>query len=431
MRQVSLAITLVLTLAGAECGHPDGGGDDPRKPEVGAVPVAPRAVSDAPSAVRVPIDGLPVFGSKRALVTIVEFTDYDCPYCAKAERTMASLRAAYGDDLRVALAMRPLPMHERAAPSARALLAAAELGRAEQMHAQLFATQGAHDDDGLRAAAQLVGLDVRAFEAARASRSVAASLAKSEALANTVGAKGTPTFFINGRRITGAQRYEDFATLVDEEIIKAQRLVERGIARDEVYAVTMASAPAAVAPPPDPPAIDPVAVEVGVEDAPMRGDARAPVTVVVFSDFECPYCVKLESTLRDLEQSYAGKVRVAFRHHPLPMHAHARLAAKASLAADAQGKFWAYHDVLVAHRDALQRDALDGYARDVGLDVARFDRDLDDPNVEGRVAADEAQASALHVQGTPTTFVDGHRITGAQPASVFRTAIDAALAARR
>ena len=96
-----------------------------------------------------PIDGLPAFGSPRALVTIVAFTDYECPYCAKADKTIATLRSELGDDVRVVLATRPLAMHEHAAPAARALLAAAEQGKAEAMHARLFADRTALDDAGL------------------------------------------------------------------------------------------------------------------------------------------------------------------------------------------------------------------------------------------------------------------------------------------
>jgi protein-disulfide isomerase len=172
-------------------------------------------------------------------------------------------------------------------------------------------------------------------------------------------------------------------------------------------------------------------IEVPVEGAPVRGPRHAPITVAIFSDFECPYCVKLEATLIELEKAYPGKVRVAFRHTPLPMHEHARLAAKASIAAEAQGRFWEYHDALVAHRDALDRASLGRYAQEVGLDVARFDRDMVDPKTEARVVADEALAAKLHVEGTPTAFVNGRRLVGAQQLATYRAAVDRALASAR
>jgi protein-disulfide isomerase len=108
------------------------------------------------------------------------------------------------------------------------------------------------------------------------------------------------------------------------------------------------------------------------------------------------------------------------------MHPHARLAARASIAAERQGRFWEYHDVLLAHRDALAREDLERYAAQVGLDRARFVRDLDDPSVEARIEADEKQAEQLGVKGTPTAFVNGQRIIGAQPLAVWIGAVDRA-----
>lgn len=435
MRNVDLAfgLTLALTLGTTQCN---------RAPEADEAVVRPTAVAaSAPSAeparapadvgpaVRVPIDGLPMLGSASALVTVVAFTDYECPYCAKAERTLMRLREELGDDLRVALASRPLPMHERAAPAARAMLAAAEQGKAEAMHARLFADRTALDDAGLVASARELGLDARAFDAARNGPKVAAALERVDVLARSLGADGTPTFFVNGRRMVGARPYESFRALVEEERGRARELVARGTSREQVYASLMAAAPAAV-PPARTPAVDDAAVDVAVDTAPARGSSKAPVTIALFSDFECPYCVKAEATLRTVEAEYPGKVRVAFRHRPLPMHDHARIAAKASMAAEAQGRFWDYHDVLVAHRDALDRASLEGYARLVGLDGARFARDIEDPRFEARVVADENEAAKLHVEGTPTAFVNGRRIVGAQSLAVYRAAVDRALAGK-
>jgi protein-disulfide isomerase len=124
--------------------------------------------------------------------------------------------------------------------------------------------------------------------------------------------------------------------------------------------------------------------------------------------------------------SAAGADRVSASAAPL--HEHARLAAKASLAAEAQGRFWEYHDLLVAHRDALDRASLEGCARTAGLDLARFGRDIDDPRFEARITADETPAAKLHVEGTPTAFVNGRRIVGAQLIAVYRAAVDRALA---
>jgi protein-disulfide isomerase len=422
-------LVFCLSVLTTQCANNDA---DP-KPAPGDAPQpAPPKVDDpegAAAAVRVPIDGLPAFGNARALVTLVAFTDYECQYCAKADDTLATLRRDYGDRLRVVVANRPLPMHERAAPAARAFLAAAELGKAEAMHARLFASKTKDlGEDGLRAAARDVGLDLATFDRSRTGSTTEAALARSEKIATALGVNGTPTFFVNGRRLMGARPIEAFRALIDEELGKAQALVGKGVPLENVYASILAAAPeyvpskAAL----EPDSADPVG-DVGTDGAPVRGSARAPVTVVLFADFECPYCVRAVSTLRGLVAANPDALRIAFRQRPLPMHPHARLAAKASIAADRQGRFWDYHDVLFAHRDALERTDLEGYATQVGLDRGRFDKDLDDPEVEALVAADEARAQALGVRGVPTSFVNGRRITGAQPAAVWVTAVQKSL----
>lgn len=403
-------------------------------------PVRPKS-----DAVRVPIDGLPVVGRRDALVTIVEFTDYQCPYCARAEDRVAALRAEYGDDVRVALASHPLPMHDRARPAALAALAAAEQGKLAEMHARLFADPKALDDEGLARAAADIGLDVARWDAARRGPSVAAALDRAEALGTTLGVKGTPTFFVNGRRIIGAQPIETFKSIVGEELAKARAMVASGTKREDVYAKVLEAASATA---PDAPAgeacgdkpdcngaaeppRDQARVDVPIERAPIRGFARAPVTVVAFIDFECPFCARVQATLRDLLQANDGKVKVAFKHRPLPMHSNARLASKAALAAGAQGKFWEYHDAIFARAGqagALERASLERYAREIGLDVARFARDLDGAELEARIVADEADAKTLGVEGTPTLYVNGRRVVGAQPLAVIQAAVDRALA---
>jgi protein-disulfide isomerase len=398
-----------------------------------APPAQPKLSKDdiGASAVRVPIDGLPTFGNASALVTIVAFTDYECPYCARADDRIATLRAEYGDRIRMVVVSHPLPIHEKAAPAARAFLAAAEQGpaKAEAMHLRLFAAQKetALEEEGLRAAARDAGLDLAAFDRARKSSSIDAALRKAETLGNALSVEGTPTFFVNGRRLVGARPIDAFRALIDEELIKAQAIVDKGVAPDKVYAQIVASSPEA--PPPKSQQIEGAdeIVDVGIEGAPLRGTARAPVTIVFFSDFECPFCVKAETTLRSVEAANPSKVRVAFRHRPLPMHAHARLASKASIAAEKQNRFWEYHDVLLAHRDALSREDLERYASQVGLNVARFNRDLDDPALDARIAADEKLADSLGVKGTPTAFVNGRRITGAQPLATWLGAVDRAM----
>ena len=169
----------------------------------------------------------------------------------------------------------------------------------------------------------------------------------------------------------------------------------------------------------------PAVVDVSAEGAPTRGPKDAPVEIVFWSDFECPFCEKAEATLKQVEAERPGKVKIAFRQRPLPMHEHAMLAAKASLAAERQGRFWPYHDALLQHQSALERADLVRYATDIGLDHFRFEHDLDDPALDAKVAEEVKRATFLQVRGTPTAFINGRRLTGAQPIEAWLGLVDA------
>lgn len=163
----------------------------------------------------------------------------------------------------------------------------------------------------------------------------------------------------------------------------------------------------------------------------LRGNAKAPVTLVVFSDFECPFCARLVPTLTELEAKNHGNVKIAFRQLPLPFHKNARLAAVAALAAGDQGKFWEMHDLLFTHANGLDRAAILSYAQKLKLDVAKFTKSIDDGRFLPQVEADISDAQKLGANGTPTVFVNGRAVVGAQPVEEFQKVIDEELAQRR
>jgi protein-disulfide isomerase len=169
-------------------------------------------------------------------------------------------------------------------------------------------------------------------------------------------------------------------------------------------------------------------VTVDTSNAPSFGPSDAKVTLVVFSDFQCPFCRRAVATVKALEARYGNQLRVVFKNRPLPRHSHARLAALAALAAQAQGHFWEFHDWLFSTPVDLDRDALVAEAGRLGLDTARFQADLDGARYEGQLESDEQEAKRLDVEGTPTFFINGLKVTGARPEAEFETLIDAELA---
>jgi protein-disulfide isomerase len=248
---------------------------------------------------------------------------------------------------------------------------------------------------------------------------VAAIVDRDDALAKQLGAGGTPPFFVNGRFFSGAQPIEIFRAAVDEELGKAKMMVNEGMKPSEIYASVLTHG---VSEPPAPP--EPPVQKVDLGAAPVKGASDAPVTLVAFSDFECPFCSRAAATVKQLETEYPGKLRVAFKHQPLPRHPNARLAAAAAMAANEQGKFWEMHDKLFANQTSLDRASLEKYAQELGLDMGKFKAALDSNRFEDAIAQDSAQGTSLGATGTPTFFVNGRQIVGAKPIEVFRRVID-------
>src|SRR6185369_13711414 len=134
------------------------------------------------------------------------------------------------------------------------------------------------------------------------------------------------------------------------------------------------------------------------------GPADAKVTVVEFSDFQCPYCSRAATAVDQVKEKYGTRVRFVFRQFPLPMHENARGAAEAALAANAQGKFWQFHDKAFQNQGKLTRDGLEGIAKDAGLDVPAFKKALDSKTFAADVDADVKLGESVAVNGTPTMF---------------------------
>jgi len=162
-------------------------------------------------------------------------------------------------------------------------------------------------------------------------------------------------------------------------------------------------------------------------DAPSVGPENAKVTIVEFSDFQCPFCSKAATATQELKKKYAGKVRIVFRQFPLSFHDKAHLAAEAAMAAHAQGKFWEFHDKAFANQSALDRPALEKYAQEIGLKMDEFKKALDEKKYVPAVDADMELGKQVNVQGTPTMFINGKRIQNPSDVAAVSQSIDEAL----
>jgi len=161
--------------------------------------------------------------------------------------------------------------------------------------------------------------------------------------------------------------------------------------------------------------------------APGFGPDNAKVTIVEFSDFQCPYCARAAEVVHKIKERYADRVRFVFRQFPLPMHGDAHLAAEAALAAQRQGKFWEFHDLLFANQQALSRESLEGYARQVKLNLGELQHSLDGQTEKAAVDADVSLGEGVQVNGTPTVFINGKRVANPTDFEPVAKQIDEAL----
>jgi protein-disulfide isomerase len=172
-------------------------------------------------------------------------------------------------------------------------------------------------------------------------------------------------------------------------------------------------------------------VNVSTDDDPSIGPDNAPVTIIEFSDYQCPYCqVWYKQVYQQLLASYPNQLRFVYRDLPLPGHTEAVPAAEAAECAGAQGIYWKYHDALFEQKYGLNRAAYEHYASDLGLDLPAFSACLDSSRFQAEIQADASDAARVGITGTPSFVVNGRLLVGALPFSDFKAVIDEELAAK-
>jgi protein-disulfide isomerase len=283
-------------------------------------------------------------------------------------------------------------------------MAAHAQGKFWEMHDILFANQRFLDKPKLFEYAKKIGLDMDPFKKAMLDHQFGPEVERTMEEGQYAGVRGTPTMFVNGRLATGADSFDSLRPMLDVELEKGKALVARG-EKDPYAHLTR-----------DGKIMKPFAdqkVELDTADAPARGPETAEVELVLFSDFQCPYCKRFEEPVQQLLERYAGKARLVMKQFPLPFHKQAHLAAEAALAAHAQGKYWQMQELLFKNNKQLEREALLRYAKEIALDTERFARELDDGTYRAAVDKEMQEGRKAGVNGTPTLFVNGRLYEGA------------------
>jgi len=441
LQRLGLALALLLPLTGCPA-KPDGGQAVDIDLRRYFVDLSQSAATDY------------ALGGEQPLVTIVIWSDYACEPCGRTWALMEHLVEDYGDDLRVIYRAGTVAGFQHAERAAEAAFAAGEQGKFWPMHRRLFE----HPDDFsrpvLRKHAEAIGLDVAQFMDDLDTGRFSGRRSRDRRQAVELGLGPLPVAFANGLFVLGFKQDDGWHALIDREIASARAMMQDGIKRADIYAEFMRTAkrgrvdegaPASEA------EVERLRAERAAKaqaqqpgllarpDVEQRyavptgaggfGPADAPVVLVEFVDYQCPYCrLAHAEIIPALRAQYPADLRVEIRQFPLEIHPAAAAAARAVLTAGEQGKFGEFHDALW-HDDnqgagGLGFSTFTRVAEQLGLDVERFERDFQTRAVGDQLAADVLLARRLGVSGTPGFFVNGRYVDGARSADTFARMID-------
>jgi protein-disulfide isomerase len=324
----------------------------------------------------------PMWGKRDAPVTVVVYSDFQCPFCSRVEPTLDQVRTTYGPDkVRMVWKNNPLPFHQNAKPAAEAaqgVFAVAGSDAFWKFHDTAFKNQGSLGDDSYAKWAQEAGVkDIATYKAGLASHKWADKVDKDLNDGKSAGVQGTPSFFVNGVFINGAQPFDNFKKTIDQELQKAQAKIAAGTPKSRVY-VEMTKENKKNAPAPKEEEGEKedtkTVFKIPVGSSPVLGSPNALVTIVIFSDFQCPFCSRVEPTLKSIRDKYGDKVRIVWKNEPLPFHPRAEPAAEVALEARAEKGdkgFWDAHDKLFENQKDLSDEGILKVASVVGVNAEK------------------------------------------------------------
>jgi protein-disulfide isomerase len=397
-------------------------------------------VLDAASSDRfhVPLEDSPSRGTKAALVTIVEFVDLHCYSCGRLAVTLAALLKAYPDD--VALVVKHSPLRSTRATSMDAALLgelARERGQFWDIYGEFMkqAREVSGAAEATRAVMNLLGVSEADLAALRNQPSYLRRISRDLALAESLGAHGTPWLFINGRALRGDTPLPGLIQIVEHELTSSRALIARGTPRSSVYTRHTESALRKIVTAPRymPRSGAPDSGEIyniSTEGAPAKGAAMPLVTIVVFSDFTCASCATMAATLRRLVEEHGDTVQVVWRDLPLTLKPNAVRAARVARAAAMRGGFWLAHDELFKSAGQIDQATIDRALRAaLGRETPLTDEE--EAHYDSGIASDMAIAENLGLRIAPTLFVNGQYVPGSVPFSDLSAKVERAAASAR
>jgi protein-disulfide isomerase len=369
-------------------------------------PVPLDSSAEVPSAANLDLSNSPVLGPANAPVTIVEFSDLRCPFCARVVPTLKELMKQYPKQIKWVFKNYPLDFHTDSPLAHQAALAAGKQGKFWEMHDLVFSDQQLVRRENLLDKARRLNLDMAKFIADLESDDIKKHIESDKRSGAALRVDGTPTFYINSVEYSGAISLEQFQTAINKQLT----------AMGQAVAATP-SVPA--------PALAQNTPEVSF------GSPDSPITLAWFSDLQSGLSARATLLVRKLIESHPGQIRLVFKNLPLEMHSGAMLLHEAAMAANAQGKFWQMHDLIVANPQKTARQDLLIWARIIGLDSERFQREIDSGMYRPLIQADLREAQRRAVLGSPVFFLNSARVDGLQNEKLFDEIIEGQLATHK
>ena len=393
---------------------PPGGPPPTQPPPALPTPPSPEP-TNVPAIVNPPT--APATGPENAPITLTEFADFHCSFCKQVAPTLEQLVQNYPGKIRFVFRHFPLSPTPGSGSflTHEASVCAHEQGKFWTFYDEVFRLPNSPQPGDLEPLAGKAGVDLNKYRECMQSKRSQSVIQQDLNKGRQKGIQGTPTIYVNNQSVNGAYPYNYFVNLVDNILTPGK-------------APAPTPPPAPNAPQPAPPPGVPVQFD-DLKGRPSLGPEKAPITLVEFSDFHCPFCQRVGPTIDQLMKNYQGKIRRVWRHYPLPFHAGSDRTHQASECAHEQGKFWEYHDKLFQTLGSARDDqALTNLATEVGLDKKKFEQCLSSGQYKDLVQQEISKGNQVGVHGTPTFFVNGQIVPGAVPYETFDSIVKSELA---
>ncbi len=385
---------------------------------------------------KIPLAGSLVYGNIDAPITLIAFVDFEGKLSETFFKTAEDINKAYGNDIRFYVVSHPLSYHKKGADVSKLFYAANNLDKNREIYELIYREQSnwINSDnpvDFLLKKAETTGIDIEKFKEAVNDPATLKTIAKDDEISSKLHIRTAPAIFINGRFVPGAMPFETFRNVIKEELERAEPFIEKGLKGDELYMELIKNGKPSLVYKKNIPDENRLAKIAMHGDEACIGNKNAPITIVEFSELQCPYCKRASSIVNSAVEQYKDKVRLCFKHRPLASHVNAKQVSLYLIAVKkiyGDTKFFEMLDLLFKNQNDWSKQSDEELFRKYfvqnGMDWNKIKEFSTSKTAEEILQKDTVEASKVGVRGVPVFFINGLKITGARPKVVFTNVID-------